>query len=194
MQGRFKFQPVLIVIDTLSRALAGGSDAEALDMAAFIKNVDRIRVETGAHVLIIHHTGKDPGRGARGHSSLRAAVDTEIEIKADAGGNFSVARVTKQRDLPTAGDEFEFSLARVEIGKDEEGRSVYSCVVTEPSFSAKRAHNTKPLPAKAKRALDLLKQLIRTEPSPSSSRCPSACRDYQGRVEICLARSVKQSV
>lgn len=163
---QFGFPPVLVVIDTLSRALAGGSDAEAVDMAAFIRNVDRIRLETRAHVLIIHHTGKDRARGARGHSSLRAAVDTEIEISADSGSAFSVARVTKQRDLTSVGDEFEFSLERVEIGKVEGRGPVYSCVVTEPSFSTKRTHHSRPLPAKAKRALDLLKQLIEQSPLP----------------------------
>ena len=43
------------------------------------------RNATGAHLLIVHHTGKDETRGARGHTSLRAATDTEIEITGDTG-------------------------------------------------------------------------------------------------------------
>ena len=31
--------------------------------------------------MLVHHTGKDTAKGARGHSLLRAATDTEIEVK-----------------------------------------------------------------------------------------------------------------
>ena len=71
---------VLLVIDTLSRAMAGGDENSSTDMAQFVANVDRIRDATKSHVLVIHHTGKDKTKGARGHSSLRAAADTELEV------------------------------------------------------------------------------------------------------------------
>jgi hypothetical protein len=47
-------------------------------------------------VILIHHSGKDEERGARGSSSLRAAMDTEIEVT--GGETCSFAHVTKQRD------------------------------------------------------------------------------------------------
>jgi len=117
-------QPVaLVVIDTLARALAGGDENSSVDMGKFVRHIDRIRVETGAHVLVVHHSGKDRAKGARGHSSLRAATDTEIEI---ADG---VIRVTKQRAMQ-GGQEIGFKLMGVEIGRDEDGDAVTSCVVT----------------------------------------------------------------
>src|SRR4051794_7900973 len=73
----------LIIIDTLSRVLAGGNENAPDDMGAFVRNVDRIRADTGAAVLMVHHTGKDTSRGARGHSLLRAATATEIETTKD---------------------------------------------------------------------------------------------------------------
>jgi hypothetical protein len=50
-------------------------------MSAFIQHVDVLRHATKAHVALVHHTGKDPTKGARGHSSLLGALDSEFEIK-----------------------------------------------------------------------------------------------------------------
>lgn len=52
----------------------------APDIAGLMRNIDQIRRLSGAHVMLVHHTGKDTGRGARGQSSLRAAIDTKIEL------------------------------------------------------------------------------------------------------------------
>jgi len=77
-------------------------------------------------VCWVHHSGKDQARGARGHSLLRAATDTEIEI-IDNGG-IRTATVTKQRDLECTG-QFAFKLKPVEIGTDRRGKPITSCVV-----------------------------------------------------------------
>ena len=116
----------LIVIDTLSRVMAGGDENSAADMTALIRNVDAIRATTGAHILTVHHTGKDTARGARGHSSLRAATDTEIEIANEDGARAAV--VTKQRDH-NGGETFAFDLKSVSLGHDQDGDEVTSCVV-----------------------------------------------------------------
>ena len=52
-------------------------------MAQFIKNIMTLKKRYNCHVLIVHHSGKDQAKCARGHSSLRAAVDTEIVVKVD---------------------------------------------------------------------------------------------------------------
>ena len=116
----------LIVVDTLSRVMAGGDENAPQDMTALIRNIDAIRAHTGAHVMLVHHSGKDEGRGARGHSSLRAAVDTEIEVVSDDAGR--AAFVRKQRDYQ-GGETFAFSLHSVELGHDQDGDPVVSCVV-----------------------------------------------------------------
>jgi hypothetical protein len=119
-------QPVaLVVIDTLARAMAGKNENDSQDMGAFVGNIDHVRTASGAHVMIVHHTGKDRAKGARGHSSLRAATDTEIELEK------GVAKVTKQRDLESAGQQFAFSLESVDIGSDASGARVTSCVVKQ---------------------------------------------------------------
>jgi len=133
VQARAPDLPLLIVIDTLSRVMAGGDENSAADMTALIRNIDAIREATGAHVMLVHHTGKDTARGARGHSSLRAATDTEIEVQNaedDDGAQCRAAMVTKQRDYQ-GGEAFAFSLKTVTLGVDQDGDEVTSCVVQE---------------------------------------------------------------
>lgn len=113
-----------VVIDTLARAIAGGNENEGQDMGALLSNLDLIRQVTGAHVMAIHHSGKDITRGARGHSSLRAALDTEMEI---VDGKI---RITKQRDLDAVGP-IDFELKTLELGRDLDGDPITSCVVVE---------------------------------------------------------------
>lgn len=121
----------LVVMDTLSRAMAGGNENSAEDMGALVVNSDRIRQATGAHVAWIHHSGKDQAQGARGHSLLRAATDTEIEISRADNDSPSIAKVTKQRELEIDG-VFGFTLKRVELGLNRRGKPVTSCIV-EPT-------------------------------------------------------------
>lgn len=131
--------PLVIVIDTLSRIMAGGDENSAADMTALIRNIDAIRELTGGHVILVHHTGKDTAKGARGHSSLRAATDTEIEVANDNGAR--AAMVTKQRDYQ-GGETFAFGLKSVSLGMDQDGDEVTSCVVVvadEASFKEQRA-------------------------------------------------------
>jgi hypothetical protein len=95
-------------------------------MGALIAGADVVRLATGVTVFLVHHFGKDEARGPRGHSSLKAALDTEIEIAERV--DVRVATFAKQRDLP-AGARFAFRLRSVEIGVDSDGDPVTSCIV-----------------------------------------------------------------
>jgi hypothetical protein len=118
----------MIVIDTLSRAMAGGDENGPTDMTSFIANADALRDVTGAHIMIVHHSGKDTAKGARGHSSLRAATDTEIELEVE--GALRTATATKQRDLEPQ-EPFVFNLKVHELGKDEDGDAVTTCTIEQ---------------------------------------------------------------
>jgi hypothetical protein len=145
----------LIVIDTLSRALSGGNENAPEDMGALVKNMDSIREHTGAHVLFIHHSGKDAAKGARGHSLLRAAVDTEIEVTADEDAGTRSARVVKQRELPK-GLMFPFSLKVVEVGQNRHDEPVTSCVVEQADASGDAPVQGKRLSGDARQAFEIL--------------------------------------
>ncbi len=66
--------PALVVVDTLARAMGEGDENSGQDMGAMIRTLDLIRGETGAHVLVVHHAGKDTSKGARGHSRAVSRV------------------------------------------------------------------------------------------------------------------------
>lgn len=118
----------LIIIDTLARAMQGGDENGSQDMGQLIINADSIRAITGAHISFVHHCGKDAAKGARGHSSLRAAVDTEIEISRDDNLSPSRIKIAKQREMPMIEDKW-FSLKSIELGMNARNKPVTSCVV-----------------------------------------------------------------
>ena len=131
---------VFIVIDTVNRAMAG-DESSTKDMSAFVKAADTIKSLCRAHVALVHHTGKDVSKGARGSSVLIAAVDTEISIS--LGGDITVMEVTKQRDFES-GDAFNFIASdQIEVGLDEDGEPVHSIVLlgTEREPEAKEGGN-----------------------------------------------------
>lgn len=168
---------LLIIIDTLSRVMAGGNENAPEDMGALVQNIDRLRAETGAAVLLVHHSGKDASRGARGHSLLRAATDTEIEVTRDAGSKIATAQVRKQRDYPSDGT-LSFTLRQVELGVDADGSPVTSCVVEEQEATATATAPKARLSASQQRALQLLGKAIDEagEPAPASNHIPNNAR------------------
>lgn len=111
----------MVVIDTASRALAGGNENAPDDMGALVMHCDKVRVATGAALHLIHHSGKNKAAGARGHSLLRAATDTEIEVAENE------VRATKQRDMD-APKPMRFDYEQVVIGVSGKGRPVTSIV------------------------------------------------------------------
>jgi hypothetical protein len=172
----------LVILDTLSRAMAGGDENSGQDMTTAIATVDAIRAATGAHVIVIHHSGKDEAKGARGHSSLRAAADTEIEIFRPAGQSVSTVRVTKQRDLPI-GEPMPFTLETVVLGTDRRGKEITSCVVRheDPIMAAKRGNP-------GKRREFLLKRLLALLPAVSTADWQRRAADELGLSESTFHR------
>ena len=124
-------RPTLIVVDTLSQSMAGGNENDSTDMTAVIRQLQHLRRELQLTVLIVHHRGKNVEMGARGHSSLRAAVDTELEISMTEAGIRSIT-VTKQRDMPFS-DPVVFHLQQVQIGVDEDGDEITTATVEAPT-------------------------------------------------------------
>lgn len=187
---------VLVVIDTLSRALAGGNENGPDDMGAFVKSIDRIRDELSCHVAVVHHCGKEHSKGARGHSLLRCAVDSEIEITRDDATGISIARITKQRD-GLSGETVTFRLDQVELGSDEDGDPVTSCVLREVAEQSESRNLKSRLAAGPKRALDLLNDAIARhgEIPPANEYIPRdkpCLRENRWR-ECCYAGQISES-
>lgn len=79
-----ELSPQLVVVDTLARHLVGGEENSGRDIGQFTATVDRVAETTGALVLTVHHVGKDPTRGGRGHSSLLGNPYTELVAKGES--------------------------------------------------------------------------------------------------------------
>ncbi|MBK8157364.1 MAG: AAA family ATPase [Rhodospirillaceae bacterium] len=171
----------LIVIDTLNQIMAGGAENSAEDMGAVIASLSRIKRETGAAVLVIHHLGKDAAKGARGHSSLMGAVDTALEIKNSA------VTIEKQRDGET-GAKFHFQIETVEIGTDAKGRPVTSAV-TVPDRGRAFERETPKAGTSTAKLLEAAQNLTlgRAEPGEPARiavhewRAEFVSRNYRGR-------------
>jgi hypothetical protein len=88
----------LIVIDTVARALGGLDENSAKDAGLLLAASERLRDTFNCSVLLIHHTGKDESRGARGSSALLAGVDAAFEVKADADALVVSIRCEKMKD------------------------------------------------------------------------------------------------
>jgi hypothetical protein len=75
----------------------GRQRERAEDMGAFVAGCDRLRVETGATLVAVHHTGWVEAR-SRGHTSLPGAVNTEILLTRAEGERQVTLQVKKQKD------------------------------------------------------------------------------------------------
>lgn len=118
----------LIVVDTLARSFEGEENS-ATDMGAFVRACDNIRAATGATVLVVHHSGKDADKGARGSSALRAACDFEYKV-VSPGKKVTKLSCTKAKDSDPF-DDMTFKLNVVEIGrKDSKGVEMGSLTLT----------------------------------------------------------------
>jgi hypothetical protein len=118
-------EPVAVVVDTLNRTLVG-SESKDGDMARYLNAASAIEDSFGCAVILVHHSGLEPGR-PRGHTSAPAAADVMISIE-PFEPNLVVATVELSKDGPS-GNKLVSRLEVVEVGRDEDDKPVTSCVI-----------------------------------------------------------------
>jgi hypothetical protein len=164
--------PVAVVLDTLNRSLQG-SESDDKDMTAYIKAADAIREAFGCAVVIVHHCGVE-GTRPRGHTSLTGAVDAQLAVKRDAAGNVLVT-VEWMKDGPE-GDTIASKLESLDVGMDDDGETITSCVVIPAEYDPARAANaSRKLSDRQRLALDALSEasLSSGQPSPPAWQLPA---------------------
>jgi hypothetical protein len=121
----------VVIVDTFAQTTPGANENAGEDMGKALAHCKGIHRATGAVVVLVHHAGKDPTKGARGWSGLRAAADAELEVVRGATGR--ALRLTKSKD---GEDQLEwgFDLEVVQIGVDEDLEPITSCVVIETAM------------------------------------------------------------
>lgn len=112
---------VLVVFDTLARSIGNSDENCAQSMTAIVNAADWIARTVKAHVMLVHHTGKDVERGGRGSSALRGAVDTELALTPNKTGSITLSQ-EKQRTMPK-GESVFFRTETHILGQDEDGEN-----------------------------------------------------------------------
>ena len=159
-----------VVLDTLNRSINGDENSPA-DMGAYVQAANSIREAFGCAVIVIHHCGVEGSR-PRGHTSLTGAADAQIAVKRDAGGQI-VATLEWMKDGPE-GEATVSTLKVIEVGTDEDGEPVTSCIV-EPSDGAPGgSRKPKKINPAAKQALALMQEAMvdYATPAPATAHAP----------------------
>jgi hypothetical protein len=150
-------QGSVVILDTLNRAAPEVDENSSGDMGKILRAAKQIADGLAGLVILVHHTGKDKSKGLRGHSSLHAALDAEIEIDNN--------KLTKTRSWNTGKvkdgkDDIEngFRLEQHCIGVDEDGDEETSCTVESEIFSG--SVRAGPSGSNQKPAYEALKNLI----------------------------------
>ncbi|MET3838746.1 AAA family ATPase [Bradyrhizobium sp. OAE829] len=162
-------QVVLIVIDTLSRALAGGDENSPKDMGAVVNSTAVIQERTGSHVLWVHHMPHEGDR-MRGHGALLGAMDTTLHVVKSAGGRS--ATVVKANDSEE-GERVAFDLESIEIGDDGTTAPV---VVPLDGANLQSSTAKRKISPKQRLALEALTEAVLTcgKPAPTDFGLPAA--------------------
>jgi hypothetical protein len=135
---------VLVIIDTVSRALAGGDENSPKDMGAIVTTSALLQEQTEAHVMWVHHIPHESDR-LRGHGALLGAVDTTVSVT--RSGKVRTMTVVKTNDSDE-GENVSFIIESVEIGTDGT-----TAPIAVPSKAAAKADDGQPDLTKNQRTL-----------------------------------------
>lgn len=188
----------IIVVDTLAQSMPGGNENAGEDMGRVLAHCKAIHRATGALVMLVHHSGKDAARGARGWSGLRGAADVQIEIV--RAGDDRAAVIDKQKDGGGEGDEYGFKLTPVTIGMDEDGDDTTSCVLHHVEAVPKSERKKEPKGDKQKLVLKMAREVadlgdgqldvstlielvVNQIPKDDSAKCDNRRRDVLRAIE-----------
>lgn len=123
----------MVVVDTLNRSMAGKENDNS-DMAHFVRGCEQIQHEHGCGVVVVHHSGKDAEKGARGASALKAATDFEIMV-AKKEDIITVSHTRSKDTEPLKPVLCKAEVVTIEGYTDYKGRPITSLVPMPASFA-----------------------------------------------------------
>lgn len=104
-------KPALVVIDTMARLLTGLDENSAKDVTMVTNFAESLSRHYECLVLVVHHTGKDEKKGARGSSAFQANMDSLLSTTKKHGG--MELRVKKHKDADAPDEPTMFKLKDV---------------------------------------------------------------------------------
>lgn len=118
----------LVVVDTLAASSSGADENSFKDMSFVLDAGQQIKESFNTGVMFVHHTNAS-GSKERGHSSVKANLETTVSIEEDQQSHVRTATIKKQKD-GEGGVKFNFALKSVEVGRRiEDGGAITTCVV-----------------------------------------------------------------
>jgi hypothetical protein len=169
-------QPVvLIVIDTLSRALCGGDENSSKEMGAIVYATSVLQDRTGAHIQWVHHMPLEGRERMRGHGALLGALDTTVHVA--RGDALRTATVVKANDAEE-GEQIAFTLKSIVVGHDADQQETSAPVVIPAEGAPRQAVKSGRLTKAAQTVLRALTEAILEQgsPAPASNHIPPAVK------------------
>lgn len=124
-------------------------------------------------VIVIHHSGKDASRGARGWLGLLAALDFELEV--DRDDDLRTLNVTKMRDASDTQAGFCYALNAMHLGDNPYGEPITGVYVEHRADSGKGKKKGRSLAPKPRAAYEMLWTMIKDSsqsyPMSNGLRC-----------------------
>jgi hypothetical protein len=126
-----------VVLDTYAMMTQGIEENSSRDTGQIMEALSQIRQATrGGSVMMVHHSGKDSSKGARGSTALLAAVDLSIEIA--SGGNGRISATVRKSNAGSVPMPEWYELETVPLSPlDGESRS---SAVLVPTGAPKKDH------------------------------------------------------
>ena len=116
----------LVIADTMAQVTPGANENSGEDMGRFLGFCKAIGRSLLATVALVGHSGKDAGKGLRGWSGVKGALDAECEVVRT--NDFRALVVTKLKDGKGEGAEYRFTLPEVLLDFDTDDGMVSSLV------------------------------------------------------------------
>ena len=129
------------VVDTQNASAPLADENSSAEMGAIIEGAKLLAEQTEGLVILVAHTGKDPARGARGHSSQLPAMDACIAVSRE--GEHRKWRAEKVKDGSESVDH-PFRLRVLDVGRDGDGDAITSCVIERDASAPSRSATLTP--------------------------------------------------
>ena len=119
----------VVIVDTQNRAAPDADENASKDMGLIINGAKTLQGLVDGLIVLVAHTGVSEGaqNRPRGHSSQIAAVDAAIAVMRNGNGDARTWRADKVKDGQD-GAEHGFELVKFDLGTDDDGDALTSCV------------------------------------------------------------------
>ncbi len=177
-----------VAFDTLSMCATSVDENSAQQMGQVVSLAKSIYRELDACVCLIHHSGKDTTRGARGSSVLRPAMDLEILVEGD--GETGEAKIEKLKDA-ARGARFPFKLEFVQLGVSQKSGKPFGSLCVEPTESS---YKGSPLSPNSAAILAKARELLKGRESMPLKELAESCRTVIEVLPKNYTRTFKRAV